>query len=75
MKYPNKVSSFEVGEIVAFKTDKDDLESSPKYCVVEKTTDKVIISDHGKLIEVYPIELLTAQEVLDYIPKNYLGLP
>jgi hypothetical protein len=36
MKYPNTVGPFDVGEIVAFKTDEDNLEESPQYCVVGK---------------------------------------
>jgi hypothetical protein len=61
------VADFEVKELVVFKVDGANKELAQKFMVVNKTTDKVVISNRGKKYKVYPFELYTKDEYLDLL--------
>jgi hypothetical protein len=61
----NSVDSFVEGDLVIFAVDKDDIDNAKKYCVIEKTDNKIIIRHRlDKPEEVNPFELLTPQQIL-----------
>jgi hypothetical protein len=52
-----------VGDETAFKTEDESVLVAPRYCVVGKNGDKIIISRQGKEQEVSPFNLFTREEL------------
>jgi hypothetical protein len=57
------IDSFNVGDIVAFKNEEENLPNASRFCVIDKTADKVVVSRIENIRLEYPSDLLTSKEI------------